>query len=123
MDAFSWKNMESFAVTARARPFIHVDNALKKGVLRLDYHWFSLARTTDFWYRANAIAIVRPAASRTGVLPKKAGEEFDTTFTWSPSPPYDILLGWSYFDAGDYLAATGRADNATFGYAQLVLKF
>lgn len=123
MDAFSWKNMESVAITFRARPFIHLDSSLKKGVLRLDYHWFSLARTTDFWYRANAIAVVRPAASRTGALPKDAGREFDATFAWSPSPPYEILLGWSHFDAGDYLAATGRADNATFGYAQLVLKF
>ncbi|HLP24699.1 MAG TPA: alginate export family protein [Acidobacteriota bacterium] len=123
MDAFSWKNMESVAVTFRARPFINVDSSLKKAVLRLDYHWLSLARTTDFWYRANAIAVVRPAASRTGVLPKKAGEEFDATLTWSPSAPYDVLLGWSHFNSGDYLAATGRADNASFAYAQLVVKF
>jgi len=123
MDAFAWKNLEAKAVTFRARPFIAVDNSLKKGVLRLDYWWLSLARTTDFWYRANAIAVVRPAASRTGALPKDAGREFDATFTWSPSPPYEILLGWSRFDAGDYLAATGRADDATFSYAQLVLKF
>lgn len=123
MDVFSWKNMEAMAVTFRARPFIYVDNALKKGVLRLDYWWLSLARTTDFWYRANAIAIVRPAASRTGALPKDAGREFDATFAWSPSPPYEILLGYSHFDAGDYLAASGRGDGASFSYAQLVLKF
>lgn len=123
MDVFSWKNMRSVAVTARFKPFVKVDHALKKAVLRLDYHWLSLERTTDFWYRANAIAVVRPAASRTGVLPRQAGREFDATLTWSPSAPYDVLLGWSHFDAGDYLAATGRADNAAFGYAQLVVKF
>ena len=123
MDVFSWKNLRSAAVTFRARPFIKVDHSIKKAVLRLDYHWLALARTTDFWYRANAIAVVRPAAARTGALPKQAGREFDATLTWSPSAPYDLLLGWSHFDAGDYLAATGRADDATFGYAQLVVKF
>lgn len=123
MDVFSWKNMSSVAATFRARPFIYVDHSIKKAILRLDYHWFSLARTTDLWYRANAIAIVRPTASRTGVLPKDAGEELDATLTWSPSPPYEVLLGWSHFKAGDYLAATGRADDATFAYTQLTLKF
>ncbi|MBI2517817.1 MAG: alginate export family protein [Opitutae bacterium] len=123
MDVFAWKNMRNFAVNARFKPLVYLDSSLKKSILRLDYHWFWLERTTDFWYRANAIAIVRPAASRTGALPTQAGNELDVTWTWSPSAPYDVLLGWSRFEAGDYLAATGRADNATFGYAQLVVKF
>jgi hypothetical protein len=123
MDVFSWKNMRNVGVNLRFKPLVKLDSSLKKSILRLDYHWFWLQRTTDFWYRANAIAVVRPAASRTGALPKQAGKEFDATWTWSPSTVYDVLLGWSHFDAGDYLAATGRADSATFGYAQLVVKF
>lgn len=123
MDVFSWKNLRNVGVNVRFKPFVKLDHPLKKAVVRLDYHWFRLERTTDFWYRANAIAVVRPNASRTGTLPRDAGREFDATLTWSPSAPYDVLLGWSHFDAGDYLAATGRADNATFGYGQLVVKF
>lgn len=131
MDVMGWKNMRNVALTARAKPFAYLDSSLKKSVLRLDYHWFWLQTTQDLWYRANAITTVAaPAPAIRGSLPKDLGQEFDVTWTWSPSPPYEVLVGWSYFWTGDYLPAAravggipGRGDNATFGYAQLVVKF
>jgi len=131
MDVMAWKNMCNVALTIRAKPFAYLDSSLKKSILRLDYHWFELQTTQDLWYRANAItAVATPAAAIRAGLPDDVGQEFDATWTWSPSPPYEILLGWSYFSTGGYLPAAravggvpGRGDNAKFGYAQLVVKF
>ncbi len=131
MDVLGWKNMKDLAATLRFKPFAKAGSSLRKSILRLAYDWLSLKTTQDLWYRANAItAVATPAAAiRTG-LPSDLGREFDVTWTWSPSPPYEILLGYSYFWTGDYLPAArisggvpGRGDNATLGYAQLTVKF
>lgn len=131
MDTLGWKNMRNAAVTLRFKPFATFDSSLKKSVLRLDYHWFWLKTNQDLWYRANAItAVATPAVGIRAGLPKDIGQEFDATWSWSPSPPYDILIGYSYFDTGKYLPAAratgttlGRGDNASFCYAQLMLRF
>ena len=131
MDVLAWKNMKDFDLTFRFKPLAQVDSSLKKSILRLDYHWFSLETTQDLWYRANAItAVATPAAGIRAGLPSDLGREADATWTWSPSPPYEILLGYSYFFTGDYLPAAravgttlGRADNASFAYAQFTVKF
>ncbi len=131
MDVLGWKNMRNVAATLRLKPFALVDSSLKKSILRLDYHWFQLKSTQDLWYRANAITpVIAPAVGIRAGLPKSLGREFDATWTWSPSPPYEILLGYSYFWSGSYLPAArkvgttlGRGDNASFGYAQLMVKF
>lgn len=131
MDVLGWKNMRNLAVTARFKPFVGLDSSLKKSVLRLDYHWLWLQTTQDLWYRANAITpVATPAAAIRGSLPSDLGRELDLTWTWSPSPPYELLVGFSYFWTGDYLPAAravgnvpGRADNASFGYVQTIIKF
>ena len=131
MDTLGWKNMRQIGTTFRIKPLVALDSSLKKSILRLDYHWNSLKTTQDLWYRANAItSVAAPAAGIRASLPSKLGREFDATWTWSPSPPYEILLGYSYYWTGDYLPAArkvgttlGRADNASFGYAQFVVKF
>lgn len=131
MDTLGWKNMKQIGTTFRIKPLVALDSSLKKSILRLDYHWNWLKTTQDLWYRANAItAVATPAAGIRAGLPKDMGKEFDATWTWSPSPPYEILLGYSYYWTGDYLPAArivgttlGRADNASFGYAQFVVKF
>jgi hypothetical protein len=131
MDLLGWKNMKDLAATVRFKPLAQLDSSLKKSILRLDYHWLSLKTNQDLWYRANAItAVATPAAAIRATLPKDLGRELDLTWTWSPSPPYEILLGYSYFWTGDYLPAAratgsvlGRGDNARFAYAQFIVKF
>ena len=131
MDTLGWKNMKQVGINFRIKPLVDLDSSLKKSILRLDYHWNSLKTTQDLWYRANAItAVASPAAAIRAGLPSDLGREFDATWTWSPSPPYEILLGYSYFWTGKYLPAArivgttlGRGDNASFGYAQFVVKF
>ncbi len=131
MDVLAWKNMRDLDFTLRLKPLADLDSSLKKSILRLDYHFMSLQTTQDLWYRANAItSVAAPAAGIRATLPSDIGQEFDATWTWSPSPPYEILLGYSAFKTGDYLPAArkigatlGRGDNATFGYAQFTVKF
>lgn len=130
MDVLGWKNMTDNAATLRFKPLPGLSSSLKKSVLRLDYHWFALKTTQDLWYRANAItAVAAPAAAARGLLPKELGRELDATWSWSPSPPYELLLGYSHFWTGDYLPAAravggipGAGSNASFAYAQVVLK-
>lgn len=131
MDTLGWKNMKNAAVTARFKPLVFLDSSLKKSILRLDYHYFWLKTTQDLWYRANAItSVAAPAAAIRSTLPDDLGTEFDLTWSWAPSPPYEILVGYSYFFTGDYLPAAratgstlGRGDNASFLYVQTVVKF
>ena len=131
MDVLAWKNMRDLDFTLRFKPLAALDSSLKKSILRFDYHFFWLQTTEDLWYRANAItAVATPAAGIRAGLPSDLGKELDATWTWSPSPPYEILVGYSYFWTGDYLPAAravgttlGRGDNATFGYVQFTVKF
>lgn len=131
MDVMGWKNMKNAAATLRLKPLVFLDSSLKKSILRLDYHLLWLKTTQDLWYRANAItAVATPAVGIRSTLPNDVGQEFDLTWSWAPSPPYEILLGYSHFFAGDYLPAArasgttlGRGDNASFFYLQTVFKF
>lgn len=131
MDTLGWKNMRQVGTSLRFKPLVDLDSSLKKSILRFDYHWDALQNTQDLWYRANAItAVATPATGIRAGLPSDLGREFDATWTWSPSPPYEILLGYSYYWTGGYLPAAraagttlGRADNASFGYVQFTVKF
>ena len=106
MDTLGWKNMRQIDVNLRFKPLADLDSSLKKSILRFDYRWNNLQTTQDLWYRANAItAVATPAAGIRAGLPSDLGREFDATWTWSPSPPYEILVGYSYFWTGDYLPA------------------
>lgn len=116
MDVFSWKNLREAVATARFVP-------LPKTSVRLDYHWFSLYSSQDAWYRANAVATVRPLNAAAQNAPPRAGEESDLTFAWNPQPWLTLDAGWARFSAGPYLRATGAGSDANFVYVQTTLKF
>jgi len=116
MDVFAWKNLREAVATTRFVP-------LPKTSMRLDYHWFSLYSSQDAWYRANAVATVRPLNAAAQSAPSRAGEEFDLTFAWAPRPWITLDAGWVRFLAGPYLRATGASSDANFVYAQTTIKF
>jgi len=115
MDAFAWKNLREAVATARFAPWA-------KTSVRVDYHRFSLYSSQDAWYRANAVATVRPLNAAAQGAPRRAGDELDLTFTWTPRPWIALDTGYAHFAAGPYLRATGAASNADFFYFQTTLK-
>jgi hypothetical protein len=116
IDLFSWKNLREFTATARFSP-------LPKTTVRLDYHDVSLYSSQDAWYRANAVATVRPLNAAAQSAPRRAGSETDLTVTWAPQPWVTLDAGWARFSAGPYLRATGTGSDANFVYAQTTVKF
>ena len=115
MDAFAWKNLREVVASARIAPLPTIS-------LRLDHHWFSLYTNQDAWYRANAVATVRPLNAAAQGAPRRAGEELDFTLSWTPRPWAAVEAGWCHFFAGPYLRATGAGSGADFVYVQTSFK-
>jgi hypothetical protein len=115
MDVFAWKNLREAVVSARFNPLPTIS-------VRLDHHWFSLYTSQDAWYRANAVATVRPLNAAAQGAPRRAGDELDFTVSWTPRAWATVEAGWSHFSAGPYLRATGAASGADFVYIQTSFK-
>ena len=113
MDLFSWQNMQNVALRLAANP-------TAKTKTTLDFHSFWLTTTGDAWYRANGTTTVRPVSPNAN---SHAGCEMDLTVSTKLTPHLDLLLGYSHFFAGAYLAATGPSDDADFGYCMLTLNY
>ncbi len=116
MDAFAWKNMLDAGFSVSAQPAATV-------TLRLDQHFFQLDSTSDGWFRANAVATVRPVNAAARAASADAGAETDLTVTWKVRPWASLQAGYSHFFAGDYLKATGAGDDADFLFSQVTLSF
>ncbi len=113
MDVFSWQNQHNAVLRLAAQPHEKVKTTL-------DWHGFWLATTSDAWYRANGKTEVR------GIQPdarRYAGSEVDLTMNVKVNSHLDVLLGYSHFFPGSYLADTGAADDANFAYVMVTLNF
>ncbi|MBK8093766.1 MAG: alginate export family protein [Verrucomicrobiaceae bacterium] len=114
MDTTGWINMHnpqlnlSFSPTAKLK-------------IMLDYHLYWNATNNDAWRRVNGVLAVRPIAPAAGSTFR--GQELDFTAIYKLNPHVGLQFGYSYFKAGDYLAATGASDDAHFGYAQVQIDF
>lgn len=113
MDTFSWQNMHNVALRLAAQPHAKVKTTL-------DFHSFWLATTGDAWYRANGTTRVRAINPNAN---SHAGCELDFTVNAKLSQHLDMLLGYSHFFAGAYLADTGASDDADFAYLMITLNY
>ena len=52
-----------------------------------------------------------------------AGSEVDILVNWAACKNFEFQVGYSHFFAGQYLAETGAADDADFGYVQTKISF
>ena len=116
MDALSWQNMHDLELTTRIQP-------VRPVTVRVEYHAFFLATTDDVWYRANGTTAVRPLTPVAQNASNYAGSEIDVLAQWVVSKNVVLEAGYSHFFAGDYLADTGAADDADFGYLQATISF
>ena len=116
MDVFSWQNIHDLELNLRIQP-------VRPVTVRVDYHAFFLATTDDVWYRANGVTAVRPLTPAARDASNYAGSEIDVLAQWVVSKNVVLEAGYSHFFAGDYLAETGAADDADFGYLQATISF
>lgn len=116
MDTTGWMNMHnpqlnfSFSPTAKLKVMI-------------DYHLYWNATNDDAWRRVNGVTAVRPVNAAATSAGSFRGQEIDLTAIYKLNPHTAIQAGYSYFMAGDYLANTGAADDAHFGYVQVQFDF
>jgi hypothetical protein len=113
MDIFAWQNMHNPGISFEIKP-------VKDIVVKLDGHAFWVATNEDTWNRANGVTPVRPLSRNAGTY---AGSEVDLTVTWKVCKNLDLMGGYSHFFTGDYLKASGRSDDADFGYVQATISF
>jgi hypothetical protein len=116
MDLFAWQNLSSPDIRFRVKP-------VKQVTLETAFYGFWLADTNDAWYRANGTTKVRPITAVSRNASSYAGSEIDLIVTYQPIKFVNLQAGYSHFFAGDYLNATGRSDDADFGYVQTTLTF
>lgn len=116
MDTTGWMNMYNPQVNFSFMP-------TAKMKVMLDYHLYWNANNADSWYRANGATKVRPVNSAAMNASSFRGQELDLTISYKLNPHVNILTGYSYFVAGDYLKQTGAGSNAQFGYVQMQIDF
>lgn len=114
IDAFSWQNLSNPSLTFQVSPCQGVVTALTG-------HAFFLATNEDAAYRANGVATIR--GGRNPDASTFVGTELDFTTSWKVNKYVSLLVGYSHFFAGDYLADTGPRDDADFAYFQTEIKF
>ncbi len=112
-DFFSWQNIHNPAVSFSVMP----TDKLK---VKLDYHFFWLANTSDAWYRANGVTQVRPIKA---TADSYVGSELDLNVNYKLTKNVSLGAGYSHFFDGKYAKATGAASDANFTYAQMSIKF
>jgi alginate export protein len=116
MDLFAWKNIHNPVASLKFAPD-------PKVTVQLDGHGFWLVTNEDAWYRANAVAQVRPFSPAAADANTFVGTEFDLTVGYTVHRALKFLAGYSHFFAGPYLEDTGAADDADFGYLQMLIAF
>lgn len=116
MDTTAWMNVYNPQVNFSFMP-------TSKMKVMLDYHLFWNANNADAWYRANGSTKVRPVNTAATNASSFRGQEFDLTVSYKLNPHVNILTGYSYFVAGQYLRDTGASSNAQFGYVQMQIDF
>jgi hypothetical protein len=113
MDLFGRRNMHDFNTLLTAPMGKKVD-------LLLWYHYFLLDRQTTPYSAVGTPFSQEVAAS------KDIGSEIDLLLTFKLDPRSNIVIGYSYFDAGDYYKLTPNLpsrDNAQFFYSQFTRFF
>lgn len=123
MDFFAWKNVHNPALSLKLTPYQDPKAAWRAFTIQLDGHAFWLYSNEDAWYRANAVARVRPLNAAARAADPFVGEEVDLTLAYSPWKSLKLQAGFSRFFAGDYVRQTGNASDANFGYLQATVTF
>lgn len=110
MDIFAWSNVVEGNARATVVPW-------SDWTWAVEYRYAQLHEPSAEWLNA----YLRPVGSAAGNTASDLGHEIDAVVTWVPSSPFELVMGYSLFVAGDgartVLAAQGRGapqENGTF---------
>ncbi|MCG3148277.1 MAG: hypothetical protein PCFJNLEI_01720 [Verrucomicrobiae bacterium] len=128
MDLFAWKNMHNPAASLKFKPYQDGTRPYHNLTIQLDGQAFWLYTNEDAWYRANAVARVRPLNAAALSADTFVGTELDLTVNYNtPWKWVKLQAGYSHFFAGSYVQQTASGNNgqddADFGYLQTVITF
>ncbi len=112
MDLASLRNMTNVRLGVDAKPHPRVK-------LTAAHHWFFLDSSKSAWFNAGqgVIRAATPNASRT------VGQEVDLLAAIEVRQNVKVLVGYSHFHAGPFVADSGTSDDANFLYAQAAIRF
>ncbi len=112
MDLVGWRNIHDGRASVQLKPTASVTTSL-------DYHLFFLMEPADGLYQASGIQLRAGSAEASHYV----GQEIDTLLKYKWNSWANFLLGYSFFNAGDFLGDTGSAKDAHFLYAQLTATY
>jgi len=104
-DLVGRQNIVDYRLTITAKPH-------KKVLLRSGIHFLELESKDDGLYSLTG-ASARPAADKNDL-----GVTYDALIKYTINKHQDIILGYSYFAAGDYIEDTGSDEDVDFLYLQ-----
>lgn len=116
MDLVSLQNLNNVRIQGSVKP-------TKKLKLQTDYHLIYLDTYKDSLYSASRAVSRTASASNGSDLNTHVGNELDLTANYKYNDSLSVLIGYSHFFAGKYLAQTGANDDGDFAYVQTVLSF
>ncbi len=116
MDLVSLQNLNNVRLQGSVKP-------TKKLKLQADYHFIYLDTYKDSLYSASRAVSRTASASHGSDLSTHVGDEVDLTANYKFNDHLTVLVGYSHFFAGKYLAQTGANDDGDFIYVQTVLNF
>lgn len=112
MDLVGWRNIHNGRASVRVQPTDSVTT-------QVDYHIFYLMQEEDGLYAASG----KQLRAGTAGASQYVGQEIDTTLKYKMNPFANLLIGYSFFNAGDFLDDTGDAEDAHFAYLQLTASY
>ncbi len=115
-DLLSWQNMHDFRGQFKVQP-------TSKLTAQVDYHWFMLDEEADGWYLANGtLAAARPGAGF-NTSDEDLAQEVDLTVGYALYKNVNILAGYSFFGAEDWIENNIGDVDTSWGYLQTTVTF
>lgn len=113
LNLFFWANIRDHEMDVRFKPMETV-------TVKVQYHYFSLDRSTDAWYTTSQKPLRRDPTGEAGT---SLGHELDASIVWNLSNHLELTAAYGHFFPGTFVARTGKASEADWFCGQIVYAF
>ncbi len=112
MQIFFWRNLREHRIEAVLKPS-------KTQTLRFEYHYFTLDEEKDAWYSPSGVW----RRDKTGKSGKELGHEINFIWNEKFNKTWDLLLGYSIFFPEEFVKKTGKSNNLSHSFLQILFYF